>query len=44
MLQICGGKEHVSKIFIPVIINAYNHWMHGVDIVDQLIANYCPKL
>ena len=38
------GNKHRRKISIPVIINDYNHWMNGVDIADQLIANYRPKL
>ena len=38
------GNQHRRNIFIPVIINDYNHWMNGVDIADQLIANYRPKL
>eukprot|EP00957_Ditylum_brightwellii_P111821 8528786-Ditylum_brightwellii.AAC.1 len=29
------GKKH---IFIPTLINDYNHWMCGVDIVDQHIS------
>ena len=28
---------------IPQIINNYNHWMLGVDLVHQLIAYYGPK-
>lgn len=38
------GKEHRRKINIPLVINNYNHWMNGVDVSDQLIANYCRKL
>ena len=29
---------------IPQIINDHNHWMLGVDLVDQLIAYYRPKI
>eukprot|EP00957_Ditylum_brightwellii_P125504 9566480-Ditylum_brightwellii.AAC.1 len=35
------GKKH---IFIPTLIDDYNHWMCGVDIVDQHIAYYHPNL
>ena len=38
------GQEHKCDIRIPVIVNDYNHWMNGVDIADQLIAYYRPKL
>ena len=38
------GNEHRRKVKIPLIINDYNHWMNGVDIADQLIANYRAKL
>ena len=31
-------------MMIPQIINDYNHWMLGVDVVDQLIAYYRPKI
>ena len=34
------GDEHVIPIKIPALINKYNHWMLGVDLVDQLIAYY----
>ena len=38
-------RENQSrKIRIPGIINDYKHWVLGVDVVDQLIANYRPKL
>ena len=30
--------------FHKKIKNNYNHWMLGVDVVDQLIASYQPKL
>ena len=29
---------------ISTLINNYNHWMLGVDLVDQLIAYYRPKI
>eukprot|EP00957_Ditylum_brightwellii_P100473 7658487-Ditylum_brightwellii.AAC.1 len=35
------GKKH---IFISTLIDDYNHWMCGVDIVDQHIAYYHPDL
>ena len=34
------GDDHVISINIPTIINNYNMWMLGVDLVDQLIAYY----
>eukprot|EP00957_Ditylum_brightwellii_P210880 15365512-Ditylum_brightwellii.AAC.1 len=47
------NKQHVAKvwddkekehIFIPTLIDDYNHWMCRVDIVDQWIAHYHPDL
>ena len=38
------GKQHRRRIFISVITNDYNHCINGVDITDQLIANYRPKI
>ena len=35
---------YVVTVKIPQIINDYNHWMLGVDLVDQLIAYYRPKI
>lgn len=29
---------------MPQIINDYNHWLLGVDLVDQLTAYYWPKI
>ena len=34
------GDDHVVVVKIPQIINNYNCWMLGVDLVDQLIAYY----
>ena len=34
----------MKKLQIPQIINDYNYWMLGVDIVNQLIAYYRPKI
>ena len=48
-----NNKNHVSKIwgdkgtvqiFIPTLIDDYNHWMGGVDLCDQRIAYYHPNL
>eukprot|EP00957_Ditylum_brightwellii_P167518 12752005-Ditylum_brightwellii.AAC.1 len=47
------NKDHVTKIWgdkgkksirIPTLIDVYNHWMCGIDIVDQHIAYYHPVL
>ena len=38
------GDDHVVSIKIPTLINNYNMWMLGVDLVDQLIAYYRPKI
>ena len=38
------GDEHIVPIKIPSLINDYNHWILGVDLVDQLIAYYQPKI
>ena len=38
------GDEHTATVKIPQIVNDYNHWMLGVDVVDQLIAYYRPKI
>ena len=46
------NRTHVSKIwgthprtniFIPKLVDDYNHWMGGVDIADQRIAYYHPS-
>ena len=39
-IRLVWGDEHVVPIKIPTLINDYNHWMLGVDLVDQLIAYY----
>ena len=38
------GKDGKKEIFIPVLIDDYNHWMGGVDLSDQRIAYYQPDL
>ena len=43
-IRLVWGDEHVVSIKIPTIINDYNHWMLGVDLVDQLIAYYQTKI
>ena len=43
-IQLVWGTDHVVTVKIPQIINNYNYWMLGVDLVDQLIAYYRPKV
>ena len=43
-IRLVWGTDHVVTVKIPQIINDYNHWMLGVDLVDQLIAYYRPKI
>ena len=38
------GNEAKKKIYIPQLIDDYNHWMGGVDLTDQRIAYYLPDL
>ena len=47
-----NNKNHVSKIwgdkgvvpiYIPTLIDDYNHWMGGVDVSDQRISYYHPS-
>ena len=43
-ISLVLGDYHVITVKIPQIINNYNHWMLGVNLVDQLIAFYQPKI
>ena len=43
-IKMVWGDEWKAKVNIPTVINDYNQWMNGVDIADQLIAYYRPKL
>ena len=35
---------HKVAVEIPKVIDDYNHWMLGVDLADQLISYYRPRL
>ena len=39
-VDIVWGKNACQEIFIPTLIDDYNHWMGGVDVADQRIAYY----
>lgn len=38
------GEHPSCNVWIPVIIDDYNHFMLGVDVADQLIAYYRPNV
>ena len=38
------GNSSIANIFIPQMIDDYNHWMGGVDLSNQRIAYYHPNL
>ena len=42
--KLIWDDQHRKQLMIPQITNDYNHWMLGVDVVDQLIAYYRPKI
>ena len=37
-VRMVWGEEHVVDIEIPQVVDDYNHWKVGVDVIDQLIA------
>ena len=41
--QVWGSLGKIA-IYIPQLIDDYNHWMGGVDLADQRIAYYQPDL
>ena len=43
-VQDVWGENGKKEIKIPTIIDDYNHWMLGVDLIDQFIAYYHPNL
>ena len=43
-VQKVWGDEGKAEIFIPKLIDDYNHWMGGVDVADQRIAYYNSDL
>ena len=43
-VQKIWGKEGRKLIHIPLLVDNYNHWMLGIDLVDQRIAYYHPDL
>ena len=38
------GSKGSAMIYIPTMIDDYNHWMGGVDLSDQRISYYHPDL
>lgn len=44
LLQRLWGRQPVVKVYIPRIIDDYNHWMLGCDKSDQLMAYYRPNI
>ena len=42
-IKLIWGDQHRKKVQISQIINDYNCWILGVDVVNQLIAYYRPK-
>eukprot|EP00957_Ditylum_brightwellii_P097389 7417533-Ditylum_brightwellii.AAC.1 len=43
-MQAIWGDYGKKDIFIPQLINNYNHWMGGVDLVNQRISYYHPDI
>ena len=43
-VQEVWGDDGKKAIYIPRLINDYNHWMGGVDIADQRISYYQSDL
>jgi len=43
-LLLVLGERAVADVEIPGVIDYYNHKMKGVDLSDQLNANYRPKV
>ena len=44
LIRLVWGDEHIVTIKISTLINDYNHWMLGINLVDQLIEYYRPKI
>ena len=38
------GDSGKANVYIPTLIDDYNHWMGGVDLKDQRITYYHPNL
>ena len=38
------GEDMKKNIYIPKLIDNYNHWIGGVDLADQRVAYYIPNL
>ena len=41
-VSVIWGDKGSQEIFIPTLIDDYNHWMGGVDLSDQRISYYHP--
>ena len=43
-VSVIWGEKGVVEVFIPILIDNYNHWMGGVDLTDQRVAYYHPDM
>ena len=39
-----SSTQFFSCVTVPQITNDYNYWILGMDLIDQFIVYYCPKL
>ena len=43
-VEAVWGNNGSTNIYIPTLVDDYNHWMGGVDMTDQLISYYHPNI